>query len=150
VAEELPALVVLTVTVFPDCPVVVLVTLNDIVQVLPAAMVPPLRETERLFPATVALVPQPLLAIPDGVVTTMPPGRVSVKPTPVRATLAFLFWIAMVTVEAMLIPTSFGENDLVTKGAETVDTVSAGLVVAGAVLDPAFVVVTAPAAIVLV
>jgi len=82
-----PPLVELTVTELFLAPEVVPVTLTENVQVPPAAMAAPLRLTV-LDPAVAVMVPPPQVPVrPLGVETTRPDGNVSVKATPVSATV---------------------------------------------------------------
>jgi len=67
---------------FPDA---VPVTLTWTAQLLPVAMVPPVR-VMLPEPATAVAVPPHVLVVPLGVATTIPAGNVSVKATPVSAT----------------------------------------------------------------
>jgi hypothetical protein len=77
-------------------PAAVPVTLTENVQEALAAIVPPLR-LMTFVPATAVIVPAPHVPIrPFGVETTRPAGSVSLKPTPVSATVVLLFWIVKV------------------------------------------------------
>ena len=73
-------------------PAAVPVTFTENVQDPAAATAPPARLTTELFGVAVTVPPQ-LPVKPLGVETTSPLGSVSLKPTPVRATVALLFWI---------------------------------------------------------
>src|SRR5216684_3073989 len=90
-----PPSVEVTWTLLFFTPAVVPVTLTENVQEEPAAgdavSVPPDKLTVPL-PATAVIVPLPQLPVsPFGVATTKPAGRLSVKATPLRATLVFGF-----------------------------------------------------------
>src|SRR6185369_4921071 len=71
-------------------------TFTETVQEALAASVP----AERLIlpePATAVAVPPHVLFRPDGVATTRPAGRLSVKAIPVSARLVLGFWIVKVS-----------------------------------------------------
>src|SRR6476646_5881398 len=77
-------------------PAAVPVTLTENVQEALAAIVPPLRLIV-FVPAVAVIVPPPQVPVrPFGVETTRPAGNVSLKPTPVSATVVLLFWIVKV------------------------------------------------------
>ena len=91
-----PPSVEVTVTELFFTPAVVPCTLTETVQLALAAKVP----AERLMlpePATAVAVPPHVLFRPDGVATTKPAGRLSVKAIPVRARLVLGFWIVKVS-----------------------------------------------------
>jgi hypothetical protein len=129
--------------VLSQLPGVELVTLTVIVQLAPAATLPPVKAT--LGPPAVAeAVPLPHVVAAFGVLATVTlAGSVSVKATPLSAT-AFAAVLATVTVRTDVPPTVIGVglNALlkVTSGALTVK-----VAVAAAVLVPPCVLVTAPA-----
>src|SRR6266700_2141129 len=85
-----PPSVDVTCTLLFFTPAVVPVTFTDNVHEALTANVPPDRLTDP-EPATAVAVPPHVLDSPFGVATTKPAGRVSVKATPVNATLAFGF-----------------------------------------------------------
>ena len=71
------------------CPAAMPVTLTENVQEALAAIVPPLRLIT-FVPAVAVIVPAPHVPVrPFGVETTRPAGSVSLKPTPVSATVVF-------------------------------------------------------------
>jgi len=133
VSVELTLLVVLILS-----PVVVPVTLTEIVQLPLAAIVPPLSETLP-EPATAVADPAQVLANPLGVATTSPAGRVSVNATPVRPIPLFGFVIVKVSDVVAFTGIEATPNALVIDGGE------ATVIVAVAVLPvPPFVDVTLP------
>ena len=82
-----PSVEVTLPVVFVCCPAAMPVTLTENVQEALAAIVPPLR-LMTFVPATAVIVPAPHVPVrPFGVETTRPAGSVSLKPTPVRATV---------------------------------------------------------------
>src|SRR5258708_20195776 len=85
-----PPSVDVTCTLLFFTPAVVPVTFTDNVHEALIASVPPDRLTVP-EPATAVAVPPQVLLNPLGVATTRPAGRLSVKATPVSATLAFGF-----------------------------------------------------------
>jgi hypothetical protein len=81
----LPPLVEVTVPViFVYIPDATPTTLTDTVQLLPAAILPPLKDT-LLLPAIAVTVPPQFPVRPLGVATTMPAGIGSLNATPLRA-----------------------------------------------------------------
>ena len=86
-----PSVEVTLPVVFVCCPAAMPVTLTENVQDVLAAIVPPLR-LMTFVPATAVIVPAPHVPVrPFGVETTRPAGNVSLKATPVRATVALGF-----------------------------------------------------------
>lgn len=84
-----PPLVEVTVTELFCTPPLIPVTFTENVQVAAAARVAPERLTDA-EPAAAVMTPPPQEPVrPLGVETSRPPGRVSVKPTPVRLTVVF-------------------------------------------------------------
>jgi hypothetical protein len=74
-------------------PAAVPVTLTENVQLELAAIVPPLRLIT-FVPCVAVMVPAPHEPVsPFGVETTRPAGRVSLKATPLSATVVLLFWM---------------------------------------------------------
>src|SRR5260221_2169845 len=133
-----PPSVEVTCTLLFFTPAVVPVTLMDNVHEALTATVPPDRLTDP-EPATAVAVPPHVLDSPFGVATTKPAGRVSVKATPVNATLAF----GLVMVKVKLVEPFNGivaaPNALVIVGGATT------VMLADAVLSvPPFVEVTFP------
>ena len=91
-----PSVEVTLPVVFVCCPAAMPVTLTENVQEALAAIVPPLR-LMTFVPAVAVIVPAPHVPVrPFGVETTRPAGNVSLKPTPVSATVVLLFWIVKV------------------------------------------------------
>jgi len=91
-----PSVEVTLPVVFVCCPAAMPVTLTENVQEALAAIVPPLR-LMTFVPAVAVIVPAPHVPVrPFGVETTRPAGSVSLKPTPVSATVVLLFWIVKV------------------------------------------------------
>src|SRR5215831_9552079 len=88
------------------------------VQLPPAATIPP--EKFRLVsPGFGAKEPPQVSVALAGVATIMPLGKVSVKPTPVRATVALGLVMVKLTVTTPMIGATFLENDLVIIGGAT-------------------------------
>src|SRR5512141_1814969 len=115
-----PPLVVDTVTVFGYEPFTAAVMSTVMVHVPPTAIVPP-EKLNNVAPATGAKVgePQPVM-VTLGVVATCIPVRVSLKPTPVSATV--LTTGLLMTILSVLVPPGrmgLGENDLTTSGGVT-------------------------------
>ena len=86
-----PSVEVTLPVVFVCCPAAMPVTLTENVQDVLAAIVPPLR-LMTFVPATAVIVPAPHVPVrPFGVETTRPAGNVSLKATPVSATVVLGF-----------------------------------------------------------
>ena len=85
-----PPFVELTVTLLFLTPAVVPCTLTVIVQLAPAATVPPLKLTEEA-PAVPVAVPPQLLVRPGAGATTKPAGKLSVNARPFNAEFTFEF-----------------------------------------------------------
>jgi hypothetical protein len=85
------------------------------------ATVPPVSETLN-EPATAVAVPPQVFAIPFGVATTIPVGRVSLKAKPVWATvLAVGFVIVKVNALVAFSPIDVGVNALLIEGGATIE-----------------------------
>ena len=127
-----PPLLELTVTVLVLTPAVVPVTLTEKVQEAPTASVAPDRLTEP-DPATAVIVPppQPPTTL-GGVATTIPAGRVSVKPMPVSVA-ELLAGLVMVKVNVEVPPNGMlvGENALTIVGGPTTVNIAVLLVPPG-------------------
>lgn len=101
-----PPFVEVTVTELVFKPVVVPVTLTEKVQVSPPVRVAPARLIV-LEPGVAVIVPPPQEPdIPFGLATTKPPGRLSVKLTPVSDVL--VLGLLMEKVRAVLLPVKIG------------------------------------------
>jgi len=146
VAEALlpvpPSVDVTACVVFTALPMVVLVMSAVIVQLPPAAMVPPLSVNEVLPTAGAGLsVPPHVLLTFNGVAMLRPAGNGSVIPTPVSAVPAFGLVMVMVSVEVPPDAMPVGAKVLVTFGATVVLTLSVAVAVLPA---PPLVEVTLP------
>jgi hypothetical protein len=92
----LPPSVEVTVTLLFFVPAVVPCTFTETVQLALAASVPAERLTEP-EPAVAVAVPPQVLFRPDGVATTRPAGKLSVKASPFSVTPVFGFWMVNVS-----------------------------------------------------
>jgi len=100
-------------------PAAVPVTFTENVQLLLAAIVPPLR-LMTLVPCVAVIVPVPQVPVkPFGVEITRPAGSVSLKPTPVSATVVLLFWIVNVRLVEPFSGMLAAPNALIITGGDT-------------------------------